>query len=64
MKRVLWLLVVAVSTFCVLPGCGSGTKAPSPDEQKKRLEESQAAMQKGMAAMKAAQSQQAEKTKK
>jgi len=52
MRRFFLLLVVLMSTFSFLPGCG-GEKAPSQGDQKKVLEQSQANMAKGMEAMKA-----------
>ncbi len=52
MRRFVLLFAVLMSTFSVLPGCGSGS-APSPADQKKVQAESQANMQKGMEAMKA-----------
>jgi hypothetical protein len=51
MKR-FFLLLVVLSTFSFLPGCG-GEKASSPADQKKVVEQSQADMKKGMEAMKA-----------
>jgi hypothetical protein len=50
MRRFLMLLVALLSTFSFLPGCGGTPKSP-PEEQKKRLEETQANMEKGMKAM-------------
>ena len=53
MKRFFLLLAVVVSTFSFLPGCGDGGTKTSPADQKKKLEEGNASMQKGMEAMKA-----------
>lgn len=51
MKR-FFLLLVLISTFSFLPGCG-GEKKPSEADQKKKVEQTQADMKKGMEAMKA-----------
>lgn len=51
MRRALLLLVVLTWTFPFLPGCGSDAP-PSPEVQQQRLEETEAAMQKGVEAMK------------
>ncbi len=53
MKRCFLLLVVLLSTFSFLPGCG-GEKKPSEADQQKKIEQSQADMKKGMEAMKSA----------
>jgi hypothetical protein len=53
MRRFFLLLVVLMSTFSFLPGCGSGGSSSTPADQQKRLEQSKADMAKGMDAMKA-----------
>jgi len=52
--RQFFLLLVVVATLSFLPGCsGSGPAAKSsPEEQKQRLADTEAAMKKGMEAMK------------
>lgn len=52
MRRLFLLLVVIVPMFSFLPGCG-GESTPSKADQQKKMEEGQAAMKKGMEAMKA-----------
>jgi hypothetical protein len=56
MRRLFLLLVVLMSTFSFLPGCGDGGSKSSPAEQEKRLTESKANMEQGMKAMKALKS--------
>jgi hypothetical protein len=52
MRRVLLLFVVLLPTFSFLPGCGGDT--PSPEMQKQRQQETEAAMKKGEEAVKEA----------
>lgn len=49
MRRVLLLFVVLLPTFFFLPGCGGDT--PSPEVQKQKQQEADAAMQKGAEAV-------------
>ena len=53
MRRLFLPLVVLMTTFSFLPGCGDGgSSKSSPAEQEKRLKDSQASMEQGMKAMK------------
>ncbi len=52
MRRALLLLIGLTWTFPVLSGCGRSDTPPSPEVQQQRLQETEAAMQKGMEAMK------------
>ena len=52
MRRVFLLFVVLTLAFPFLAGCGGEGPPPSKEEQEQQLQETEAAMERGMEAMK------------